>query len=58
MTFNECLFYSLRGSLRNGCIEGLLIYELLEEKDRLLEGPPRMLKISDASNGPEDADGD
>lgn len=37
-------------------IKGLWIYELLERKDRLLECPPRMLKISDDSNGTEDDD--
>lgn len=50
------MFYYLRSSLRNGYSKGLLIYELLEETDRLLECPPRMLKISDDSNGTEDGD--
>ena len=42
--------------MRNGYIKGLLIYELLEDKDRLLECPPSMLKISDYNNDPDDND--
>lgn len=52
------MFYDLQSSLRNGYIKGLLICELLEEKDRLLACPPRMLKISDDSNGTENDDDD
>ena len=50
------MFYYLLSSLRNGYIKGLLIYELLEDKDRLLECPPSMLKISDYNNDPDDND--
>ena len=50
------MFYYLLGSLRNGSIKGLLICELLEDKDRLLDCPPSMLKISDEDNDADDSD--
>lgn len=50
------MFYYLLSSLRNGYIKGLLIYELLEDEDRLLECPPSMLKISEDDNDADDND--